>query len=122
MSSPQALAEKTTDMPAETLKPASAAVSSLALLNDYLLAKKEQLERDKKEQKKTEEKQKAQAARLSEKAMASVPRAKDMEEKERDHVRQVYRMRPIDSCPSILMIELLLTYCIASRHAEQGKL
>ena len=89
MPPPQTLAEKTPNMPAESMEPAGAAVPVLALLNDFVLAKKEQLERDKIEQKKTKEKQRAQAARLTDKAMATAPRAKDMGGKEMDHVRRV---------------------------------
>ena len=84
MASEQAFPEKAQDMLAP---PSHGGSPALKHFNEYALAKMEQMERDRREQKKTEEKQRAQAARLSEKAMATVPRAKDMGIKEVDHVR-----------------------------------
>ena len=84
MTSEEALAHQAQNMPTDSSRPVDAALKHL---NEYALARMEQMERDKREQRKTEEKQKAQAARLSEKAIATVPRAKDMGIKEIDHVR-----------------------------------
>ena len=86
MASDPALALQAPDMPAESSRPMSVALKHL---NEYALAKMEQLERDKREQKKIEEKQRAQAARLSERAMATVPKAKDLGIIEIDHVRRL---------------------------------